>query len=623
MHVVQDLVRRKCSPNMPDVAGWTPLHVAVCMGRQDVSLYLLQSGAMLKKNIRGQTPTELCSHPGLMALIRAHEAQLRIRPAEAAFPRRAPSVMQAQEGSLEGAQGCRSLHFEPFFVPRSPLFHLLAHREEFRKLGAVLFNRSPGHGLAFLVASGTVRDYPVEINSYLLHSGTDPRCLGDMFGDIFPIAQTLRLEYINSLPLLGTGVLSMLETAFREIQVPFDMRKVDRLTSSIAYFWWQQHEDYLLERRQAHEKEQAEKADAEKSTPDSLVLPEEVSDGGLGTELAGHALQRRLLGTEGLHRLAFSTLMLLRFVTKHREVDGKALSSMSLDDWIDLNTGMESNGSDVPVHVQACLYHAVIEGKLVLGQKTYPAVPILSTGPRECKALVNYCVLGGSRRVAGTAAPQEEELGRECGPESKKTPMPEITSPRVFAAQGGAPTTGRSLPSPPPGGFAVPIDANANSATSGQLYGEMVWLALCRSLLLISSGPLAAPYAMVYLHQTKLRAIDPSMRRVHIASQRSKGQNDGGPDRGGWLELCLLLGDARFQRLEVPELLIQFESDAEFEGWSKHLREICRSEPFRFLAKDASLRQEAPRGDREEVVCAHGDEPWLEDKERSIKREVL
>merc|ERR1719222_759385 len=102
------------------------------------------------------------------------------------------------------------------------MLHEPRHREQLQQLGVDIFNRSPGHGVAFLVAVGVVRDYPVEINSFLVRVGADPVCIGDYLGEDYPIAQTLRLEFLNSLPLLGSGVVSALQTAFREMAVPAD-----------------------------------------------------------------------------------------------------------------------------------------------------------------------------------------------------------------------------------------------------------------------------------------------------------------------------------------------------------------------------------------------------------------
>ncbi|CAJ1345976.1 unnamed protein product, partial [Effrenium voratum] len=97
--------------------------------------------------------------------------------------------------------------------------------QDLQQIGISIFNRSPGHGIAFLVAMGVVRDFPVEINNFLVRLAADPEKMGDYLSEEFPTAQTLRLEFLNSLPLLGTGVISALETVSRDMTLPKDWLK--------------------------------------------------------------------------------------------------------------------------------------------------------------------------------------------------------------------------------------------------------------------------------------------------------------------------------------------------------------------------------------------------------------
>ncbi|OLP89248.1 CWF19-like protein 2 [Symbiodinium microadriaticum] len=121
--VVKDLVLRSTDVNAVDCAGWTPLHVASCMGRQDVSFYLLQAGAKSSKTSRGQTPEDLCSHPHTKEVVIGFEER---RPKVVGLPTRSmPAFDTRGSGDEMGA----SLHFEPFFVPREPVLHEPRHRE--------------------------------------------------------------------------------------------------------------------------------------------------------------------------------------------------------------------------------------------------------------------------------------------------------------------------------------------------------------------------------------------------------------------------------------------------------------------------------------------------------------
>jgi len=42
-----------------------------------------------------------------------------------------------------------------------------------------------------------------------------------------------------------------------------------------------------------------------------------------------------------------------------------------------------------------------------------------------------------------------------------------------------------------------------------------------------------------------------------------------------WLELCLLLGDGRFQPLEAPLLALHMPDDFAFKAWESRFSELC------------------------------------------------
>mmetsp|Transcript_96446 Transcript_96446/g.281861 ORF Transcript_96446/g.281861 Transcript_96446/m.281861 type:complete len:726 (+) Transcript_96446:178-2355(+) len=570
LQVVKDLVRRGLALNAADNAGWTPLHVASCMGRQDVSLYLLQSGAKPHvKTAKGQTPEDLCSHPCTKEVVVSYDAHSKGRHSQVGFPTRSLEMFHAAGTGIgmSSMEVGSNLHFEPFFVPRDPVLHEPRCREDLQQLGVDLFGRSPGHGISFLVAVGVVRDYPVEINNFLVRVGADPVGLGDFLGEEFPISQTLRLEFLNSLPLLGTGVVSGLETAFHEMALPTDWLKVDRLTRGIAHFWWRQHEEEVAERKTA-----------ECSTGASQDLQ---SLGARG-ELAGLELQRALLGTDGLHRLMFSTLMLQKWL--------QAGNQMTLNEWVQLNTGIEGSGNDVPMHVQTGIYRAISEGSLALANRHGAHKP--STAPTiEGWAFVHYT---GRAQVSHDGDPAA---------------WPEAT-PRVLAAQGGVSSAGRSAPLPGheaegckgPGGagpkaptaarghigrgpeavsvFAQPFDAEGAAGGRAE-EEEEAWLSLHQWILLLSSttADRSTPYAFVSLRRAVLKEVDAASRRLVLVSHSDSNWPPVGTADEEWLELVLLLGDGRFQPMEAPRLELRLGKAADFDAWAAHLGELCYDDP--------------------------------------------
>lgn len=562
--VVKDLVRRGLTLNCSDSAGWTPLHVASCMGRHDVSLYLLRSGAKPHiKNNQGQMPEDLCSNPWTKEVVLGFDAD-RSLPSNLGFPGRSGLPIDSVGASAESGLDCfSSLHFEPFFVPRDPVYREpLRSREEDQQLSLDIFGQSPGHSIAFLVAAGVVRDNPIEIIGFLARIGANPTQFGEYLGEDFPISQTLRLAFLNSLPLLGTGVISALQAALREIAMPHDLVKVDRLVRGIAHFWWRSHKEAL----------QARSSEGE---------PIPVSPAGAAGELAGINLQRCLLGTDALHRLMFSTLMLFRWLREgHR---------MSLNHWMQLNTGIEGSGSDIPIHVQTGIHAAIVDRGVKLEDHEDAEHSSVRSPTIQSWGFVHY---------SGRA--QVSHLGE----------MAELStvSPRALAAQGGVWAAGMSstmpgFPDPelppfgeediqcfssvchvrrahpcgrPVGAVSALVQPKSERAEVSDAFddGEAAWLSLHRCLLFFAHTNEAPPYAFVSLRQASIREVDTVGRRIVLARKQDPSRGTEA-EEAGWLQLCLLLGDGRFQPLEAPFLELRWTGSTDFDMWSAQLGELC------------------------------------------------
>eukprot|EP00929_Paragymnodinium_shiwhaense_P000753 TRINITY_DN10098_c0_g1_i2.p1 TRINITY_DN10098_c0_g1~~TRINITY_DN10098_c0_g1_i2.p1 ORF type:complete len:1420 (-),score=330.66 TRINITY_DN10098_c0_g1_i2:275-4534(-) len=150
------------------------------------------------------------------------------------------------EEHADGAHGSESgMHFEPFFVSRAPVIHDSYHDEVFgtmlREVGQAIFNEQPGRGLAFLVATGRTRDYPIDLVALLRSRGFDPEKVGTFLGQDFSLSKILRMEFLNSIGLFQAGIVESLHKAFSNFAAPPDLQKVDRLAASLAEVWWRQH----------------------------------------------------------------------------------------------------------------------------------------------------------------------------------------------------------------------------------------------------------------------------------------------------------------------------------------------------------------------------------------------
>lgn len=157
---------------------------------------------------------------------------------------------------------------------------------ELQKLSEVIFNQRPGQGLAFIVATGCIRDFPVELSGFLGQQGVSSAQVGQFLGEDFALSQTLRLEFINSVRLIGTGVVSCLAKVFKTIVIPTEMVKIDRLVDGIAQIWWRQHEQ--LVKKEADEPPQRDEE----------------------PEVYGLQLMKCLGNYDVLHQLMFATILL-------------------------------------------------------------------------------------------------------------------------------------------------------------------------------------------------------------------------------------------------------------------------------------------------------------------------
>ncbi|CAE8633058.1 unnamed protein product, partial [Polarella glacialis] len=207
----------------------------VHVGRREVVVLLLQAGARPNhRNGKGQVPAELCADNGTYEAIRSfelHQQKTNGRPWDV-------RIDPAQGEDVVGSR----LQYEPFFVPRQPVIRTQQFKKEFQRIGMLIFNRQPGFGLAFLVASGVARDYPVDMSTFLRRSKVDIKQVGNFLGEAFSLSHTIRLEFLNSVVMQNTGVVSALIQVFHMLQLPDDLQKINRLVHGVARIWWRQHE---------------------------------------------------------------------------------------------------------------------------------------------------------------------------------------------------------------------------------------------------------------------------------------------------------------------------------------------------------------------------------------------
>jgi len=585
LSVVRYLSNEMADLEATDEAGWSPLHVAAFMGRRSVAAHLMERGVQLNgRTTRGLAPVDLCSDSWLRQALLGCAAQ-RLRGTgteEKPEPWRYDRIQEA-EGDVHLAT---RLRFEPFFVPRTAPVKVAG--VDLKPIGLEIINRRPGQGLAFLVATGCVRDFPIEISAFLLENRVNLARLGDFLGEEFSLSNTLRLEFFNSVRLTGTGVVSSLAKVFEQIHIPSDMQKIDRLVDGVAQIWWRQHEQH-------------------QGYPQPF--DEDLSEERFGNddEMRGNELMSVLANYGTLHQLMFSAVML------HWNLYAPLPPSkrLSLDQWLALSNDI-GGPEDPTLQVPRRIY-STLSGSFV------PQLQIWATNaqrgqgltPREGLAASTADVEGWVRLVtggfpspaafSGTATYQHVRgiLSEATGTADLASPGHSRPGPDSQLDEGyedGAACGPAMLPSTPSYASVFPRfdcrDGNKPRAPNG-VQTDQVWLSLRQGLLFFAAkGQDWAPYAFLHLERTHVIGFNEKTLSLTLASSSAgihhssldavyevKGQVDSewcrteqGPQQSSEEEatpirLVLLLPDGRWQVLELQRVQIQVPDEARLQLW--------------------------------------------------------
>mmetsp|Transcript_3660 Transcript_3660/g.9290 ORF Transcript_3660/g.9290 Transcript_3660/m.9290 type:complete len:741 (-) Transcript_3660:6-2228(-) len=617
--IVQELHRRGIPPTVIDRHGWTPLHIAIFMNRRDVVLYLLKTSAPIgEQDSRGRTPLDLCTDASTREVIRKFMVgQSNIGGGPGVPPGTSTNIDELDsmewvfglEDDRNGGRGLDSLQYEPFFVPRDPLVPDIDHKMELLQLGSTFFNRHPGQGLSFLVASGCARDYPNEMSSFLRRGTLDQAQIGSFLGEPYSISQTLRLELINSQRYTGMTLVDGITRVFELFFIPEDLQKVDRFIHSAARIWWRQHEriyedqDGLLTDKSAHHR-------LRKLEPNSGDAGQGDAAAGDDLEMDSLEIRQVLSGAESLYQLMFSVVMLHR--SFYENPSGKD-HRLSLSKWMELNSGIEEAGSNVPAKVLAAVYRAVDAAfipqlsfhrtmahtkQLRLERENTWGESLGEVGGLCSKAakMEGWVVVAEALKAAGFASAMwygnvssifaESMAGNEIAQRTNSRNAPGVVGPRKL------PVT------------SIPALGHANgqaAKTLGDKGKDHTWLSLVFSVLFLSPSPAAheVPYAFVHLAQMEVshdfdlgvvtirRRIPPALPdnaelaedqdvKLQKAPRRSRGQKvyEGGRPP---VTVVFLLHDGRWQEFNLPRLELRISDEEDCERWAARLLEACKA----------------------------------------------
>mmetsp|Transcript_108520 Transcript_108520/g.242022 ORF Transcript_108520/g.242022 Transcript_108520/m.242022 type:complete len:741 (-) Transcript_108520:71-2293(-) len=576
--VVAEMMQYKELVQAVDNAGWTPLHIAVLMGRQQVVIRLLQAEASLRvRNSKGQLPVELCADSGTHEAIRSFELHAKEAPGR-----------PWQFGSKDAGPGEENvgsqLQYEPFFVPRQPLIRSHQYKKEFQRIGMLIFNQQPGFGLAFLVASGVSRDYPMDMSTFLRRSKVDIKQVGAFLGEAFSLSHTIRLEFMNSVMLQGTGVVSALIQIFHMLQLPDDLQKINRLLHSIARIWWRQHERIVKDSMSGQSNRSAlDLGDGGLLHRPQLYLTE---------ELVGLELKQYLTSYEALHQIMFSTVLLHSFMYNDGTGPRKELDFAM---WKKLNVGIESEGSEVPEHVQLQIYILVCKAfipELALAMSGGEADQGGGCDPDAVAESSRLPFLSGHAAAQGWTQMVGGGFPRPSGLAGARTVTYHQVSGIFSEVTQNTKTSG--LPRSPLA--AAGEGASAGAAVPAPRRDDFAWLSLCYTLLFFSTSFGCAPYAFVQVKTLCIAKLDEENYVLSLVSA-PEADSDADLDRAGGarsrspspeavqggppstITIVLLLPDGRWQELGLQQLELRFPSLQELKIWSSHLGGAAPSPP--------------------------------------------
>jgi len=429
----------------------------------------------------------------------------------------------------------------------------------------------------------------------------DIKQVGGFLGEAFSLSHTIRLEFINSVVLQNTGVVSALARVFHMLQLPDDLQKINRLVHGVARIWWRQHERMVKDLTAQPSPIKPVDANGNPITPME--------------EFTGLELKQYLSSSDVLHQLMFSTILLHWFV--HKDGTGGQKRELDFSVWKQLNQGMEAGSTDVPDHVQQRV-HAIISRSFII------ELAVATANSR------NRGDGGGGPDEGGGHGPGDD-WGAMVASERPRSP---ILSPSA-ALEGWTQIVGGGFPKPSglsgvqtvtykhvsnifsevtnslgmlksPLGFpqnaegqhAASQGSNGPTqlkATGGQESGpgprrdDCAWLSICYTLLFFSASPITgAPYAFVELQKVTVSNVQADTRILslvgvaepedHDADLAAAGGNHTktttptGVDKASTpVVIVLLLPDGRWQELNLPKLDLRVQSTAELEMWAAHL----------------------------------------------------
>ncbi|OLP82460.1 Sulfate adenylyltransferase [Symbiodinium microadriaticum] len=279
-------------------------------------------------------------------------------------------------------------------------------------------------------------------------------------------------------------------------------------------------------------------------------------------EVCGARLRSVLHSVEGLARLLFSTVLLcwnIRRVLPDSE--GGNNTRLSFQEWLEVNSRIEADGTTPSVAVQKCIYNTLLQDE----QRCIELLPDAS--------------------VKKTAMPEFQEGWASIPPgglERFDVPMPHGHQGGLSGAKLSHCVLSETSSSFLDRGHKNGINLLQPEVTASS--GEAVWMSLKYAFwLFFSTSPDdPAPYVFIRLQDTVLRETNLRDKSLVLAGRMKKSADDDvagpfGDSAREPLRLCFLLADGRFQLFEALWLELQLTSEEAFTALVRcELSGFCR-----------------------------------------------
>ncbi|CAE7033203.1 unnamed protein product [Symbiodinium natans] len=317
----------------------------------------------------------------------------------------------------------------------------------------------------------------------------------------------------------------------------------------------------------------------------------------LSQELSGLELKQYLSGSDVLHQLMFSTVMLHWYL--YRDGPTGTKKEMEFDTWQRQNHGIETNGTNVPDHVQQQVYALVNKAfipelAVASAQKKPEGGPDEGGGPGEvaperpmAPLLAPFAAAEGWAQIVGGGFPKPSgAAGVQTVTYSHVSSIfSEVTQGTSGLVRSPLAASTTDL------GKRSPTGVEAVPGTRMVKRDDFAWLSVVYTLLFFAAHPqTGAPYAFIELRKVNISQMDEGNQELTLVgvadpedhepdyvtggaapSRRSRDRSSEAGGGSAPVGIVLLLPDGRWQELSMPKLDLRFPSAESLKMWSNQI----------------------------------------------------